>query len=261
MTGFPETNDFAQAAKLEKKTSGKTRLDVAVFERGLAESRAKAQALILGGNVYINGSVCRKAGDPVKSEDLIEVKNENPYVSRGGLKLESALKALNINVGGFTCLDIGASTGGFTDCMLQKGAVKVYAVDVGTKQLHYKLRKDPRVVSYENINFRYFDLSALKEPIDFATIDVSFISLDKILPVAYKSVAESGFVLAMIKPQFELEPREIKKGVVRDEKLRLKAIDKIKNFSLSVGFKIISEADSGLKGPKGNLERFVLLQK
>jgi len=245
---------------LEKKKD-KKRLDVMLFEKGFSETRTKAQAFIIGGSVYVNGEVQYKAGTLVGDDDLIEIKNVNPYVSRGGLKLESALNALNIDVSGFICLDIGASTGGFTDCMLQKGAVKVYAVDVGTGQLHYKLRQDSRVINIENVNFRYFDNALLKDKIDFATIDVSFISLDKILPMAYKSVGEDAFVLAMIKPQFELEPSEIKKGVVRDEKLRQKAIDKIKNFALGLGFKIISEADSGLKGPKGNLEHFVLLKK
>jgi len=244
-----------------EKTKNKKRLDVAVFEQGLAETRTKAQAFILGGSVFVNGEVCHKPGVLVEAQDLVEVKNTNPFVSRGGLKLQSALDALNIDVTGLIGLDIGASTGGFTDCMLQRGALKVYAVDVGTGQLHYKLRQDPRVINIENVNFRYFDGSLIKEPIDFATIDVSFISLDKILPSAYKSVKEGGRVLAMIKPQFELDPSEIKKGVVRDERLRQKAINKIKSFSISLGFKIISEADSGLKGPKGNLEHFVLLEK
>jgi 23S rRNA (cytidine1920-2'-O)/16S rRNA (cytidine1409-2'-O)-methyltransferase len=215
----------------------------------------------MGGCVYVNGQPVLKAGTFVGREDIVEIKNINPYVSRGGLKLESAFNVLNIDVKGDICLDIGASTGGFTDCMLQKGAAKVYAVDVGTRQLHYKLRNDPRVISIENVNFRYFDVSIIKDIIDFATIDVSFISLDKILPVAYKSVKKNGKVLAMIKPQFELAPCEIKKGVVRDEKLRQKAINKIKTFAASVGFTLISETDSGLKGPKGNLEHFILLQK
>jgi len=244
-----------------QKTKNKKRLDALIFEKGLAETRTKAQALILGGNVFVNGEVARKAGALIDDKDLIEIKNANPYVSRGGLKLESALNALNIDVSGFVCLDIGASTGGFTDCMLQKGCVKVYAVDVGAGQLHYKLRNDPRVVNIENANFRYFDASLIKDEIDFASIDVSFISLDKILPQAYKLVKNGGFVLAMIKPQFELEPREIRKGVVRDEKLRQKAITKIKDFASGLKFKFISEADSGLKGPKGNLEHFILLQK
>jgi 23S rRNA (cytidine1920-2'-O)/16S rRNA (cytidine1409-2'-O)-methyltransferase len=239
----------------------KKRLDVLLFEKGFVETRTKAQAFIMGGSIFVNNQVYYKPSALVNEDDEIEVKNINPYVSRGGLKLESALNALNIDVKGYICLDIGASTGGFTDCMLQRGAVKVYAVDVGAGQLHYKLRNDKRVINIENVNFRYFDNSLLKDKIDFATIDVSFISLDKILPVAYKSISEKGFILAMIKPQFELEPSEIKKGVVRDEKLRQKAINKVKNFALNLDFKIISEADSGLKGPKGNLEHFVLLQK
>jgi 23S rRNA (cytidine1920-2'-O)/16S rRNA (cytidine1409-2'-O)-methyltransferase len=239
----------------------KKRLDILLFEKGLAQTRTKAQSFIMGGSVFVNKQVQYKPSVLVDEEDEIEVKNINPYASRGGLKLESALNALNIDVKGYTCLDIGASTGGFTDCMLQKGVVKVYAVDVGSGQLHYKLRNDKRVINIENVNFRYFDNSLLKDKINFATIDVSFISLDKILPVAYKSVSKKGFVLAMIKPQFELDPAEIKKGVVRDEKLRQKAINKIKEFALRVGFNIISQVDSGIKGTKGNLEHFVLLQK
>ncbi|MDR0820383.1 MAG: hypothetical protein LBN19_02530 [Endomicrobium sp.] len=145
--------------------------------------------------------------------------------------------------------------------MLQKGAIKVYAVDVGAGQLHYKLRQDKCAINVENVNFRYFDGSFLKDNINFAAIDVSFISLDKILPVAYRNISENGFVLAMIKPQFELEASEIKKGIVRDEKLRHKAINKIKKVALDLGFKIISEADSCLKGPRGNLEHFIFLSK
>ncbi|MDR0398529.1 MAG: TlyA family RNA methyltransferase [Endomicrobium sp.] len=239
----------------------KKRLDILVFEKGFAETRTKAQAFIMGGSVFVNNQVQYKPSVLVGDEDIIEIKNINPYVSRGGLKLESALRSLNIDVKGYICLDIGASTGGFTDCMLQKGAIKVYSVDVGSGQLHYKLRNDKRVINIENVNFRYFDDALLKDRVDFTTIDVSFISLDKILPMVYKTICENSSVLAMIKPQFELEPSEIKKGVVRDEKLRQKAISKIKNFALSLGFKIISEADSELKGPKGNLEHFVLLEK
>jgi 23S rRNA (cytidine1920-2'-O)/16S rRNA (cytidine1409-2'-O)-methyltransferase len=239
----------------------KKRLDILVFEKGFAETRTKAQAFIMGGSVFVNNQVQYKPSVLVGDEDIIEIKNINPYVSRGGLKLESALRALNIDVKGYICLDIGASTGGFTDCMLQKGAIKVYSVDVGSGQLHYKLRNDKRVINIENVNFRYFDDALLKDRVDFTTIDVSFISLDKILPMVYKTICENSSVLAMIKPQFELEPSEIKKGVGRDEKLRQKAISKIKNFALSLGFKIISEADSELKGPKGNLEHFVLLEK
>lgn len=245
---------------MEKKKN-KKRLDVLLLKERFAETRAKAQAFIMSGNIFVNNQVQYKPGTLVGKEDLVEVKNTNPYVSRGGLKLESALKTLAIDVEGYICLDIGASTGGFTDCLLQKGAAKVYAVDVGTGQLHYKLRQDKRVINIENVNFRYFDVFFLKDNIALATIDVSFISLDKILPVAYKSVSKNGFVLAMIKPQFELEPSEVKKGIVRDKKLRQKAINKIKKVALDLGFKIISETDSALKGPKGNLEHFVLLSK
>ncbi|MDR2811527.1 MAG: TlyA family RNA methyltransferase [Endomicrobium sp.] len=244
-----------------EKTKKKKRLDILVFEKGFAETRTKAQAFIMCGSVFVNNQVHYKPSVLVGDEDIIEIKNINPYVSRGGLKLESALRALNIDVKGYICLDIGASTGGFTDCMLQKGAIKVYSIDVGSRQLHYKLRNDKRVVNIENVNFRYFDDVLLKDKIDFTTIDVSFISLDKILPIVYKIICENSCVLAMIKPQFELDPSEIKKGVVRDDKLRQKAISKIKNFALSLGFKIISESDSELKGHKGNLEYFVLLKK
>jgi 23S rRNA (cytidine1920-2'-O)/16S rRNA (cytidine1409-2'-O)-methyltransferase len=244
-----------------KKKKNKKRLDILLFEKGFAETRTKAQAFIIGGNIFVNNQVQYSPGTLVGKEDSIEVKNANPYVSRGGLKLESALETLAIDVKGYICLDVGASTGGFTDCMLQKGAIKIYAVDVGAGQLHYKLRQDKRVINIENVNFRYFDNPFFKDDIDFAVIDVSFISLDKILPVAYRSISKNGFVLAMIKPQFELEPSEIKKGVIKDEKLRLKAVNKIKKVASNIGFKIISETDSCLKGPKGNLEHFIFLSK
>ncbi len=239
----------------------KKRLDILLVEKGLAPTRSKAQAFIMSANVFIDGEVCCKAGNLVDEQSQVEIRNPNPYVSRGGLKMQSALDALNIKVENFICLDIGASTGGFTDCLLQRGAVKIYAVDVGRGQLDYKLRLDKRVINIEEANFRYFDVSLLKDPIDFAVIDVSFISLDKILPIAHKCVKAGGQVLAMIKPQFELEPFEIKKGVVRDEKLREKAINKIKTEALKIGFQVLGQVDSGLKGPKGNLEHFIYLNK
>ncbi|MBQ3834896.1 MAG: TlyA family RNA methyltransferase, partial [Elusimicrobia bacterium] len=235
------------------------RLDVVIFEKNLAESRSKAQALVMAGEVLVNGEKITKAGFQVSDDDLIEIEKQNPYVSRGGLKLESVLKLFEIDFTDKVCMDIGASTGGFTDCMLQHGAKKVYAVDVGTAQLHYKLRNDPRVVNIENVNFRYFDKNLLKDDIDIITIDVSFISLDKILPLASEIVSSSGNIIAMIKPQFELEPGEVKKGVVKDEKLRQKAIDKIKNVVESLNMAVLKEQDSGLKGPKGNLEHFILI--
>jgi len=239
----------------------KKRLDVLIFEKGLAESRSKAQAIVMEGIVLVNGKKETKAGTQVNEDDIIEIEKQNPYVSRGGLKLESVLNLFNIDFTDKVCIDIGASTGGFTDCMLQHGAKKVYAVDVGTAQLHYKLRNDPRVVNIENVNFRYFDKSLLKDEIDIITIDVSFISLDKILPLASEIIKKDGFIVAMIKPQFELEPSEINKGVVRDESLRQKAINKIKDFAVNLGLEILKEQDSGVKGPKGNLEHFVLLKK
>lgn len=239
----------------------KKRLDVVIFEKGLSESRSKAQALVMAGEVLVNGEKITKAGFQVSDDDLIEIEKQNPYVSRGGLKLESVLKLFEIDFTDKVCMDIGASTGGFTDCMLQHGAKKVYAVDVGTAQLHYELRNDPRVVNIENVNFRYFDKALLKDDIDIITIDVSFISLDKILPLASEIVSNTGNIIAMIKPQFELEPGEVKKGVVKDEKLRQKAIDKIKNVVESLNMTVLKEQDSGLKGPKGNLEHFILLKK
>ena len=239
----------------------KKRLDVLIFEKGLAESRSKAQAIVMEGIVLVNGKKETKAGTQVNEDDIIEIEKQNPYVSRGGLKLESVLNLFNIDFTDKVCIDIGASTGGFTDCMLQHGAKKVYAVDVGTAQLHYKLRNDPRVVNIENVNFRYFDKSLLKDEIDIITIDVSFISLDKILPLASEIIKKDGFIVAMIKPQFELEPSEINKGVVRDESLRQKAINKIKDFVVNLGLEILKEQDSGVKGPKGNLEHFIMLKK
>lgn len=239
----------------------KKRLDILIFERGLVESRSKAQALVMAGTVLVNDKKITKAGTQISDDDIIEIEKQNPYVSRGGLKLESVLNLFDIDFTGKICMDIGASTGGFTDCMLQHGAKKVYAVDVGNGQLHYKLRKDVRVVNIENVNFRYFDKTLLKDDIDLITIDVSFISLDKILTLAIEILSNSGSIIAMIKPQFELEPSEIKKGVVRDEKLRIKAIDKIKNFAINLGLDIIKEQDSAVKGPKGNLEHFILLKK
>jgi 23S rRNA (cytidine1920-2'-O)/16S rRNA (cytidine1409-2'-O)-methyltransferase len=239
----------------------KRRLDVVLLEKGIAETRAKAQAIIIGRNAIVNNQLQFSPGFLVAENDLVEIKDKNPYVSRAGLKLKFALDTFKVDVRGIICLDVGASTGGFTDCMLQNGAFKIYAVDVGSKQLHYKLRKDKRVVNIENMNFRYFDKSLLEDSINVVTVDVSFISLDKILPVVYESILKNGIVLAMVKPQFELDPYEILKGVVKCENLRQKAINKIKKVAINLGFKIISEVDSNLRGHKGNLEHFVLLQK
>lgn len=239
----------------------KKRLDVLIFEKGLAETRTKAQALIMAGSILSDGQQITKAGTLIDENTLIEIEKQNPYVSRGGLKLESVLGLFDIDFTDKVCMDIGASTGGFTDCMLQHGAKKVYAIDVGTAQLHYKLRQDKRVVNIEKVNFRYFDKKLLKDNIDIITIDVSFISLDKILPLASELMDKNGLMVAMIKPQFELSPKEVKKGVVRDDTLRFKAINKIKDCAKNLKLKIEKEADSALKGPKGNLEHFVLFSR
>ncbi len=239
----------------------KKRLDVLIFEKGLAETRTKAQALIMAGSVLADGEQVKKAGTLVDENIHIEIEKQNPYVSRGGLKLESVLELFKVNFTDKICMDIGASTGGFTDCMLQHGAKKVYAVDVGRGQLHYKLRQDTRVVNIESVNFRYFDKTLLKDKIEIITIDVSFISLDKILPLASEILDINGLIVAMIKPQFELDQKEVKKGVVRDDNLRFKAIDKIKSCAQNLKLKIEKEADSALKGPKGNLEHFVLFSR
>jgi 23S rRNA (cytidine1920-2'-O)/16S rRNA (cytidine1409-2'-O)-methyltransferase len=238
----------------------KQRLDVLIFERGLAETRSKAQAMIIAGQVMVNGNVITKPGTPVDPSLEISLKDTNPYVSRGGLKLESAMKRFPIiDVTGKTCMDVGASTGGFTDYMLQHGAAKVYAIDVGHGQLHYKLRNDPRVINMEGVNFRYFSNDCLNGKVEFVTIDVSFISLDKILPSVVPCLAPHGEIMAMVKPQFEVAPSETSKGVVRDEGIRQKAIEKIRAVARSMGLNIKGEADSEVKGPQGNIEHFLWL--
>lgn len=217
--------------------------------------------MIMAGQVEVEGRHNLKAGDLLPADSPVTVKHANPYVSRGGLKLESAMKAMNIGVEGKVCMDIGASTGGFTDCLLQHGASKVYAVDVGHGQLHPRIKADPRVISVEGVNFRYFPMEILKDPVEFVTIDVSFISLDKILPVAALAAAPGAQFLAMVKPQFEVQPGETKKGVVKDEAIRQKAIEKIKNIAKELKLDIKGGADSGIRGPEGNLEHFLWLEK
>ena len=244
----------------EKKTE-KIRIDVLVHQKGLAESRARAQAIILAGNILVDGMPLTKPGTPVPVTADITVKDTNPYVSRGGLKLQGALDSFGLSPEGRICLDVGASTGGFTDCMLQRGAVKVYSVDVGKHQLHPKLRSDPRVVVLEEVNFRYFRPDSLKDPVTFVTIDVSFISLDKILPVVSSCLGPGGQVVAMVKPQFEVLRGETRKGVVKDESLRHKAIEKIRSVASNIGFRINGAADAPIKGPQGNLEHFLWLEK
>jgi 23S rRNA (cytidine1920-2'-O)/16S rRNA (cytidine1409-2'-O)-methyltransferase len=242
----------------------KERLDKLLVEKGLVKSRERAKALIMAGKVLVNGKVVDKAGAQVPVDSKLEVKGEDiPYVSRGGLKLETALKAFKFNPEGMVCLDVGASTGGFTDCLLKHGAKKVYAVDVGKGQLDWKLRNDPRVVSIEGFNARYLSQKEVPEKVELAVIDVSFISLTKVLPPVKELLKEGGKVIALIKPQFELTKREVDrgKGVVREPQLHRKAITKVLNFSREIGLYPEDITLSHPRGPKGNKEFLVLLSQ
>jgi 23S rRNA (cytidine1920-2'-O)/16S rRNA (cytidine1409-2'-O)-methyltransferase len=239
----------------------KARIDKLLVDRQLAETRTKAQALIMAGEVLVNGKAVTKAGETVPVLSEIQIRDRNPYVSRGGLKLAAALDGFKVSPDGKVCMDVGASTGGFTDCLLQAGAKKVFAIDVGHNQLHEKLKTDPRVINMEGLNYRYFSCESLKEKVEFVTIDVSFISLDKILPVVINCVTETADILAMVKPQFEATPRELKKGVVRDETVRNATIKKIKSVADSLGLDVLGGMDSPVKGPQGNVEHFLWLKR
>ena len=234
----------------------KKRLDLLMMERALAPSREKAKAYIMAGNVYVDGQKEDKAGTMFQETVKIEVRgNTLPYVSRGGLKLEKALQIFPISVDGKVVADIGASTGGFTDCALQNGAAKVYAIDVGYGQLAWKLRNDERVVNMERTNVRYLEADSLPEQVDAATIDVAFISLDKILPAVHKILKPEGFVVALIKPQFEAGKENVgKKGVVRDAAVHEQVINNVISFAKSEGFGIAGLDFSPIKGPEGNIE-------
>ena len=240
----------------------KKRLDVAVTELGLAESRQKAQAVIMAGQVYVNGRRTDKAGAPVGPEDVIEVRGKAlPYVSRGGLKLEKAMQCWPIHLEGAVCADIGASTGGFTDCMLQNGARKVYAVDVGYNQLDYRLRTHPQVVCMERTNARYLTAEQIPEPLDFFSVDVSFISLSLILPALRPLMKEGGQGVCLVKPQFEAGKDKVgKKGVVRDPAVHLEVLEHFLVHAGSAGFSVKDLTFSPIKGPEGNIEYLGYLQ-
>lgn len=242
----------------EKKL--KVRLDKLLVDLRLADNDNKARALILAGSIEVDNLPNPKAGSLVDPSSKVKIKESNPYVSRGGLKIESAMKNFNLSPEGRICLDIGASTGGFTDFLLKHGAKKVYALDVGKGLLDSGLLRDPRVVSLEGVNFRYFSSQNLKEKMEFVTIDVSFISLEKILPNAVKTLVFGGEIVAMVKPQFESQPKDLRKGIVKDETARQAAIDRIKAFSTGLGLEVKGAADSGLKGPGGNIEHFLWLK-
>ena len=243
--------------------SDKMRLDVAVFERGLAETREKAKALIMAGSVYLNGQKALKGGAAVKDTDIIEVRGAvNPYVSRGGLKLHKAVQNFGLSLEGCVCMDIGASTGGFTDCMLSNGAAKVYAIDVGYGQLAWKLRCDERVVNMERTNFRYVTHEQIPEQVDFASVDVSFISLRKILPVMRELLRDGGRAVCLIKPQFEAGRENVgKKGVVRDPAVHESVVASITEFAVESGFNVCNVDFSPIKGPEGNIEYLMLVEK
>ncbi len=234
----------------------KIRLDVAMVDRGLAESRQKAQAVIMAGQVYVNDRKTDKAGAPVREEDRIEVRGRAlPYVSRGGLKLEKAMRLWPIGLNGAVCADIGASTGGFTDCMLQNGAARVYAVDVGYNQLDWRLRTDPRVVCMERTNARYLTAEQLPEPLDFFSVDVSFISLNLILPALRPLVKDGAQAVCLVKPQFEAGKEKVgKKGVVRDPAVHREVLERFLEHAASAGFSVKDISFSPIKGPEGNIE-------
>lgn len=243
--------------------SNKIRLDVAVLEAGYAPSREKAKAIIMAGQVYVNNQKVDKAGTEIKKDDVLEVRGKTlKYVSRGGLKLEKAMQCFPISLSGKICMDVGASTGGFTDCMLMNGAVKVYSVDVGYGQLAWKLRCDERVVNLERTNFRYVTDEQIKDKIDFASVDVSFISLMHILPNLSQLTADDAEAVCLIKPQFEAGKEKVgKKGVVRDKAVHAEVVQKVIGLAIQNGFSVCGLDFSPVKGPEGNIEYLIYLKK
>ncbi len=241
----------------------KERIDIILTQQGIFESREKAKAALMAGSVYIDGQKVLKAGTLVDIEKKIEVReNTCPYVGRGGLKLEKAINDFNLDLTDAFAIDMGASTGGFTDCMLQNGAKKVYSIDVGYGQLDYKLRTDDRVVNLERTNIRHMDTELILEPIDFISIDVSFISVKLILPVASKVLKDEGQIVVLAKPQFEAGRDQIgKKGIVRDEKVHKEVIENVIKYGQDVGLKHLETIESPITGAKGNKEFLLLFKK
>ncbi len=241
----------------------KQRLDVYLAENGLVKSRSEAQSIIMAGEVYINNQKASKAGEQVNGDENIEIRSASrKYVSRGGLKLEKAMSCFPISPDGLVCMDIGASTGGFTDCMLQNGAKKVYAVDVGYGQLAWSLRCDERVVNMERTNIRYLEEDSLDEKIEFFSVDVSFISLALVLPVAHRLSCDNAVGVCLIKPQFEAGRDKVgKKGVVRDGNVHKEVIHKVFDFTREIGFKVLGLEFSPIKGPEGNIEYLMYISK
>ncbi len=241
----------------------KIRLDTYITEQGLAPSREKAKALIMAGVVFVDNQKEDKAGTMISENQKVEVRGgELKYVSRGGLKLEKAMNAFDVTLENKVCMDIGASTGGFTDCMLQNGAKRVFAVDVGYGQLAWKLRCDERVTNMERTNIRYVTLEDIGKPLDFASVDVAFISLRLVLPVAYELLKEDGEVVALIKPQFEAGKEKVgKKGVVKDITVHKEVVEGIYDFVKEIGFAVLGLDFSPIKGPEGNIEYLIHIKK
>ncbi len=241
---------------------GKKRLDILLVEKGLAESREKAKAIIMSGIVYVDGEKEDKAGSNFPENAVIEVRGKTlKYVSRGGLKLEKAMEVFPVELTDKVCMDVGASTGGFTDCMLMNGASKVYSVDVGYNQLAWKLQQDPRVVNMEKTNIRYVKPEDIDERPEFASVDVSFISLSKVLPVLKELLVPGGEAVCLIKPQFEAGREKVgKKGVVRDKSVHIEVIENVTTFTAEDGFSIIGLDFSPVKGPEGNIEYLMYIR-
>jgi 23S rRNA (cytidine1920-2'-O)/16S rRNA (cytidine1409-2'-O)-methyltransferase len=248
---------------LNVEVTRKERLDKLLVERGMVQSRERARALIMEGRVTVEGEALEKPGTLVKMDAHLQIRGEDlPYVSRGGLKLEAALKAFEVDPEGKVVIDVGASTGGFTDCVLQKGAKKVYAIDVGYGQLAWRLQKDPRVINLERRNIRYLKREEVSEEADLILVDTSFISVEKFLLHLAGFLKEGGNLLCLIKPQFEVGRNEVGKGgVVKDSKLHQKVVDRISQFSRGLGFTVQGIIESPLLGPKGNKEFFIRLKK
>lgn len=242
--------------------AAKERLDVLLVKRGLAESREKAKAVIMTGSVFVKNQREDKAGSTFDPDVAIEVKGTPmKYVSRGGYKLERAMELWEIPLEGKTCMDVGSSTGGFTDCMLQNGAGKVYAIDVGTNQLAWKLRQEEKVVSMERTNIRYVTEKDIPEKIWFFSVDVAFISLQKVLEPVKRLLAPDGRGVCLVKPQFEAGREKVgKKGVVRDRKVHEEVLEKVVQYALSIGFRILGFSFSPIKGPEGNIEYLLYME-
>ena len=242
-------------------TPKKTRLDTFLVDHGFFPSREQAQRAIMAGEIRVGDAVVDKASTKVASDAAVSVRAPAPFVGRGGVKLDGALAHFSLEVNGLTALDIGASTGGFTDCLLQHGVAKVYAIDVGHGQLAWKIRNDPRVIVHERLNARFLRRADVPEPVDLGVIDVSFISLTLILPNAFELVTPNGMILALIKPQFELQASDVGRGgIVREPALHEKAQEKVRDFVLEAGHEVVGIVPSGITGTDGNQEFFICVR-